>query len=772
MIFRRLLLACLALLVLVSAAHAETLKLSDIQLEGNSRVDGVKVRSVLTIRPGKEVTLEDIDRDMQAIFKLGHFDDISVELRGEGSEKVLVFIVHERPLVREIRFAGLKKLTEDKLQPLVIQRAPEIYDPVLVKKSVAALEETYRIEGYHAVKITPELTTDERNEGLLTFNVEEGTKVLIDEIVFEGNQALKTKKLSAAMQTKQRWIWSWITGRGTYKAEQVEYDLDLLTALYYDRGYMDVKIKQPQIRMVDNDKYMKLLIEIDEGNQYQTGELRVAGDLIKPRNELESHLTFKEGDVFSRTALRNSVLALTDIYADQGYANVNVVPLTSKDPETRKIHLKLDIEQGELIHIEKIIIRGNTITRDKVIRRELSLIEGDLYSASKIKSSRNRLRNLGYFEETNVSTSPGSSSNTNMLDVEVTEQPTGSFTIGAGYSSVDQFIAQGSISQGNFMGYGVKLKASATLGGASQLYTVGLTDPYFLDTRWTAGFDLYKTERDWTDFSEKATGGALKAGHPFGLYSRGLVTYRYEEKDIFDVSEAASFTIEQQEGSSILSSVTGTLIRNTTDYRQDPSRGGVTAFSAEYAGLGGTDKFAKFDFSHRHFFPLFWKTVLSLNADIGYVAKTSDAEIPISEKYFLGGLRSVRGFDTRELGPMDPAVPAVPAVLDPLDPSAIVTPAVPAKVASFVGGEKSAYFNLEFLFPISEQYKLKGLFFVDGGNAWRENEDYFSDLRYSAGYGIRWTSPLGPLRFEWGYNLDPRGEESDSVFEFSIGSFF
>ena len=753
--FRRLLLACLVLSVLVSSAYADTLKLSDIQLEGNNRVDGVKVRAVLTIRPDKEVTLEDIDRDMQAIFKLGHFDDISVELRGEGDEKILVFIVHERPLVREIRFAGTKKLTEDKLRPLVTQRAPEIYDPVQVKKSVAALEEIYRVEGYHAVKIIPELTTDERNEGLLIFKVEEGTKVLIDEIVFEGNQALTAKQLRAAMQTKKRWIWSWMTGRGTYKAEQIEYDLDLLTALYYDRGYMDVKIKQPQIRMVDNDKYMKLVIEIDEENQYQTGDLRVAGDLIKPREELETLVTFKEGDVFSRTELRKSVIALTDLYADLGYANVNVVPLTSKDPETRKIDLKLDIEQGDLIHIEKINISGNTITRDKVIRRELSLIEGDLYSATKIKSSRNRLRNLGFFEEINVSTSPGTGRDKNMLDVEVTEQPTGSFTIGAGYSSVDHLIAQGSISQGNFMGYGVKLKASATLGGASQLYTVGVTDPYFLDTRWTTGFDLYKTERDWTDFSEKATGGALKVGHPLGVYSRGLVIYRYEEKDIFDVSEAASFTVQEQAGDSVLSSVTGTLSRNTTNYHQDPSRGGVTSFSAEYAGLGGTDEFAKFDFSHRHFFPLFWKTVLSLNGDIGYVVKTSDAEVPISEKYFLGGLRSVRGFNTRELGPTE--------LTDSADPTA---------GESFVGGEKSAFFNLEFLIPISEQYKLKGLLFVDGGNAWRESEEYFSDLRYSAGYGIRWMSPLGPLRFEWGYNLDPRGEEKVSVFEFSIGSFF
>jgi len=753
--FRRLILTCLVLLLIVPVVSAESMKLSDVQLEGNDRVDGAKVRSVLTVRPNQEVTLDDIDRDLQAVFKLGLFDDISAELREVGDQKILVFIVHERPLVREIRFSGAKKLTEEKLRPLVTLKAPAIYDPVKVKKTVAALEETYHVEGYHAVKITPVLKTDERNESLLTFNIVEGSKVLIDEIVFEGNQALDAKALRAAMMTKERWIWSWITDRGTYKAEQIQYDLDLLTALYYDRGYMDVKIKQPQISMFDDNERMKLLIEIDEGAQYRTGKVRIAGDLIKPRAELESLLSLNEGEVFSRSKLRTTVLALTDLYADQGYANVNVVPLTDKDSEALKIDLKLNIEQGELIHIERINISGNSITRDKVLRRELSLIEGDLYSASKIKNSRNRLRNLGFFEDINLSTSPGSRSDTSVLNVEVTEKPTGSFTIGAGYSSVDGPIGQGSISQGNFLGYGVKLNASATIGGSSNLYSVGVTDPYFLDSRWSAGLDLYKSERAWTDFSEKATGGAIKVGHPLGRYSRGLVTYRYEEKQIYNVSPSASFTVAQQEGNSVLSSITGTLSRNTTDYRMDPSRGGASSFSLEYAGLGGTNNFAKFDLSHRHFFPLFWKTVLSINGDIGYVVKTSNTEVPISEKYFLGGLRSVRGFNTRELGPTE-----------------LTDPANPAAGESFVGGEKSAFFNLEFLFPLSEQYKLKGLFFVDAGNAWRESEEYFSDMRYSAGYGVRWLSPLGPLRFEWGYNLDPRGAEKASVFEFSIGSFF
>ncbi len=745
--FRRIFLLCLVLLLIASSAYAEKIKLTDIQLEGNDRVDGATVRAVLTVRPGEEVSLEDIDRDLQAIFKLGHFDDVTADLREDGNDKVLVFVVHERPLVREVRFEGAENLSEDKLRPLVTIHPPEIYDPLAAKRTVVEIEAAYRVEGYHAVKVVPQLTTDERNESLLTFKIDEGEKILIDEIAFEGNKVVDRDDLSDAMVTKKRWIWSWMTGRGTYKSDQIQYDLEMIKALYYNLGYMDVRVKQPQISLVKNDKYMKLLIEIDEGPQYRAGRVRIAGDLLKSRKELQSLVTVKEGKVFSRAALRKSVLALTDLYANQGYANANVVPFTNKNPQDLTIDLKLDIEQGDLIHIEKIKISGNTKTRDKVIRRELPLIEGDLYSASKIKSSRRRLRNLGYFEEVNITTSAGSRRDLNDLNIEVSEKPTGSFTVGAGYSSVDSFIAQGSINQANFLGYGLRLDASATLGGVSQYYRIGVMDPYFLDTRWTAGFDLYKTERQWTDFSENATGGALKVGHPIGRYSRSLLTYRYEDKEIFDVAENINSSFfRDQEGKFTLSSVTGTLSRNTTDYRLDPSRGSVSLFSAEYSGLGGTEKFAKFKIRHRHFFPMFWGTVLSLNGDIGYIVKTSDKAIPISEKFFLGGLRSVRGFETYEVGPKDGD--------------------------SFVGGEKSAYFNIDYLFPISKKFGMKGVLFFDIGNAWLGDEAYFSDMRYSAGYGIRWSSPMGPLRLELGYNLDPRDNEKSSVFEFSIGSFF
>ena len=347
----------------------------------------------------------------------------------------------------------------------------------------------------------------------------------------------------------------------------------------------------------------------------------------------------------------------------------------------------------------------------------------------------------------NIVDSQGEDASQANLDIEVTERPTGTFSLGAGYSSVDKFVAQGSISQDNFAGYGVKLDLAASFGGSSTTYRIGLTDPYFLDTKWTAGFDLYKREQEWTDFSEDTTGGAVRGGYPLTKNIRWLLTYRYEEKTIYDVT-SDSLLILEQEGDSILSSITAALNRNSTDYYQDPSSGGISKFTFEYGGLGGTEHFGKVVGSHRHFWPAFLGTVISLHGQVGYVYETTSDPIPIGEKFFLGGLRSIRGFKTREIGPVD------------------------AATGDFIGGEKSAFFNLEYLFPISKSMGVKGVLFYDIGNAWLQEEDYFSDMRYSAGGGIRWFSPLGPLRFEWGYNLDPKDDEKRTIFEFSIGTAF
>ncbi|MCW9049882.1 MAG: outer membrane protein assembly factor BamA [Deltaproteobacteria bacterium] len=745
MIKKLLLTLCLLCVAVVTTAM--DFKVSDIQIEGNSRIETSSILAAIPIKSGDQITLDDVDAALHSIFALGRFEDVSAELTEVQGAQIITFIVRELPLIRKIEFLGNDELKRDKLLPLVKFRTPSIYSRTKVKESIQEIKNAYIKDGYHAAKIEPQLETDTQNEATLTFKINEGEKVLIRELKFVGNTVFDKGDLIDEIETRERWFLSWITGRGAYLEDTMEIDIERIKAAYHDKGYQDVKVKPAQLTLVD-DKYLDILIEIDEGAQYRVGQVKVSGDLMYTEEKLLRLVKLQPGDVFSRAVLRESILALTDLYADNGYAYANVAPLTSKDKKQLLIDLNLEVEQGTQVFVERIKIHGNTKTRDKVIRREIPLVEGDLFSAKKVKDANRRVRNLGYFDEVNVTNKPGSEDNQTILDVGVTERPTGTFSIGLGYSSVDKLIAQGSVTQDNFLGRGLKLSVSGSLGSTSTTYSLGISDPYFLDTYWTLGFELYKSEREYDDYDDYRTGGAIRAGHPVSRNSKLFLTYRYEQKEILNIDPlVVSPIILDAEGESTLSSITAEWVRNSTDFYQDPSRGGITKISLEYAGLGGTDNFVKSIASHRHFFPLFWGTVFSVHGEAGYVVETADEEVPLGEKFYLGGIRTLRGFKTREVGPQD-------------------------STGEFIGGEKMAYFNFEYLFPIAKDLGLKGVLFYDTGNAWTDDEEYFSDMRNAVGAGIRWLSPLGPLRFEWGYNLSPRDNEKKSVFEFTIGKAF
>ncbi len=759
-------LVALVLLFLPAALGAQTYQLSEVVIEGNRRVETSAIRSVLQAAAGKSVSAEEIDADIRAIFKLGRFEDVKAEILEQNGAVSLVYRLSERPLIRKVEFTGNKELSTEKLRPLSTLKTPDIYSPGVVEKSVKAIKAAYLEEGFYSAEVIPRVDIDEQNEASVTFEIKEGEKVLVDRIEFEGNTVFTAKQLNKVMVTKERWFLSWLTGRGTYQEEVLQNDLEIIADQYYNEGYVQVKVKQPVVTLTDDGKYLNVMIEIEEGEQFRVGEVEVQGDLLKSREEILDLVKLRPGDVFSRKQLRTDVFAVNDLYADQGYAYVNVSPLTNIDPEKKLVSLKFDIEQGIKVNIERIQISGNTKTRDKVIRREMKLDEGDLYSATKLKESRRRVNNLGFFEEVNVSTARGSDEAHMDVNVEVKERPTGTFSLGFGYSSVDGVIGQGSISQENFLGRALKLNLSGAFGSRSTTYQIGLLDPYFLDKNLSLGFDLYKTEREWSDFTKKTTGGDIKLGFPVGEYNRAFFIYRYEEKEILDIDDNASLFIREQEGTSTLSSIYSSLTRNTTDYRLDPSSGYVAEGSIEFAGLGGSEKFSKYILDYRHFFPFKWGTVFSAHGQLGYVQRIGGEDIPIDERFFLGGINTLRGFNSREVGPR------VKRTSQQVNPNTGVIETVLIDDFEFIGGTKEAIFNLEYTFPLVKEMGVKGLVFFDAGNAWSEDQEYFSEMRYSVGTGIRWFSPMGPLRLEWGYNLDPREDEDRSKFEFSIGKFF
>ncbi|MDK2846834.1 MAG: outer membrane protein insertion porin family [Desulfuromonadales bacterium] len=738
----------ISFLLIPVAGLASTFQVDQVLVEGNRRVERAFIEGVLTISAGELITVQEVDRDIEAIFKTGRFKDVSADLVERDGKKVLIFKVSERPLLRKIVFKGNSEIKTDKLGELVNAQKIEFYRPQVIREATEIIKRAYIQEGYYATEIDAQVDINDRQEATITFDIDEGDKVYVTEIRFEGNTVFKAKELKKAMLTKEKWFLSFITGRGGYNEEMTKVDRDIIADQYYNKGYIQVRVKGPIADLQPDKKSIELLYEIEEGPQFFIDTVDVSGDLIKGKQEILDIMSLHKGDVFSRKVMRDDMSKLNDLYADSGFAYVNVTPETEVDEQSHQVDITYDIEQGIKARIGRINISGNTRTRDKVIRRQVKVAEGEVYSASLIKNSRRKINNLGYFDEVNLTTRKGDDLSLMDIDIDVKERATGSFSIGAGFSSVDGLMVQGSVSQDNFLGRGLRLDLSGSLGGSRTVYRIGLLDPYFLDRDLALGFDVYDTEREWTDFDRKTTGGDIKLGLPITDDIRSFFIYRFEKKDITDVDDDASWIIQEQEGKHTLSSITASLTRNTTDFRPDPSRGNITELAIEYAGLGGTERFVKYTADHRYFYPLPWGIVFSIHGQLGYIQEMGGKSIPLDERFFLGGMNSLRGFESREVGPRD------------------------STTGDFTGGNKEAVFNFELTFPLIKDMKMKGLVFFDTGNAWDTDETMFSEMRYSVGAGISWNSPMGPLRFAWGYNLSPKEWEEPSAFDFSVGKMF
>ena len=743
--------------------------IAEVRVSGNRRIEAAAILQAVRVQSGDPVDRDRIDADVRAIYKLGHFTDVKAQIESVDGKQLLEYVVQEKPVVREIRIEGAKELSADKVREALDIKPNTIFSAKELQKSIKKVKKLYADEGYYLAEV--EATTSKRSETELHLivSVKEGDKILIQTIDFEGNKAFSDKKLKKSMETSEKWMFSWLTGAGTYKEEVLKNDVALLADLYMNNGYANVKVGEPKVELLPDKSGLKVEIGISEGELYRIGALGFKGELLESSEVLTAKLKEKTGEVFSRANLRTDVFTLTDFYADQGYAFANAAPLTKLNSEARTIDITFEMEKGDLVHIDRINIAGNPKTRDKVVRRELRLDEGDLYSSTKLKRSKQNLMNTGYFEEANLVTVKGSAPDKLDLNVEVKEKPTGTFSVGAGYSSLDGIIGQGSVQQANFLGLGLKMSAAVSFGSKSQTYNLGLTDPYFLDSRWTLGGDIYRNERDYLDYTRRATGGDIKAGYPISDNLSTFWLYKYEEKEIFDQSQALlqgiqNNTILAPETTSTTSAIQASLTRNTVDYRLDPSTGMINNLQIEFAGLGGTNRYLRYFTEHTFFTPVLWGGVASLRGTFGYIQGLGK-EIPLDERFYLGGISSLRGYSARTVSPnKESTAPRQPF-------SGVITE---ESERVFLGGEIEAVANLEYSFPLIKEAGLKGVLFFDAGNAENTMGATFSNILTSYGAGVRWFSPIGPLRLEYGIPINPRAgiDSSSGKLEFSIGSIF
>lgn len=771
---KSILLQLLLLLIVALPVLADGERIAGVYVVGAHRVDKSAILNAVSTKPGDILTPQKVDQDIRSIYKLGQFQNVTAESNpAENGAVDLIFVVAEKPILRELAIEGNKEITTEKLKEGIPLKVNNIFTQADLDKTVKKFQKQYADDGYYLAEITPKVETVSRGDVKVTLKVKEGNKVLIKEIHFDGNKVFSAKKLRGLMETKEKWFLSWLTGAGTYKEDVLKNDANLIADFYFNNGYINVKVGEPQVKLLPDKSGMIVTIGITEGDQYRTGVIDFKGDLLNyTQDQLRAKLQLKPGEVFNRSQLRSDVLMLTDLYGDQGYAFANITPATKVDADKKIIDITFDIEKGEKVYINRINISGNTKTRDKVVRRELKLAEGDLYSASGLKKSKQNLMNTGYFEEATIATAPGGADNRLNLNVGVKEKSTGTFSIGAGYSSLDGVIGQGSVAQSNFLGLGLKANASAAIGARSQTYNLGLTDPYFLDTKWTLGGDLYRVERQYPNFTSRVTGADIKGGYPFSDELSTFWIYKFEMNKIVGLSDVVSGVPEgfldyrdREVRNSTTSSLTGSLNWNNTDYRLDPTTGWVSSISAEYAGLGGSNRFSRFIGSSTWFHPLVGSMVFSLRGTLGYLDEVRP--VPRDERFNLGGIGTLRGFSPRTVGPV---------LISPTWFVEKNSVQVANRYNDYVGGDAEAIANAEVTFPLIKEAGLKGVLFFDFGNSFSSQfkDAYQSNPLASYGGGIRWTSPIGPLRLEYGIPVNPRPgiDKAGGRIEFSIGSLF
>jgi outer membrane protein insertion porin family len=733
---------------------------TQIDVVGARKVDESTVRFKLKSRVGDPYSPEIVREDVKALYSLGYFEDIVVQADiFEGGLK-LSFVLYEKPSIQSIKIVGAKKIAVEKLKGKIDLVEGAIVPPGALLKNADKIHLFYEEEGYYQARVEGREERISPQEVAVIFDIVEGNQFDIGEIRIVGNKYLKEKDITAKMQTSPVWLWFF---GGTLKREELRRDLDRIRAYYLDNGFLDIAVDEPEITINEAKKELRIVIRVEEGPQYRIGNLTVKGNSLFAEAEIRRLIRTQSGGIFSRETLQGDVVAITDRYAERGYLFADVAPITDTRRTENIVDVSLEITEGRQAFINRIEIVGNTRTREKVIRREIFLIEGDVFNSVLLQASRRNVEALGYFEEVKLDTKRSTAEDRVDVVVDVKEKPTGAFSIGGGFSSVDGLIGMVSISQSNLFGYGKRALVSGQIGSQANRFNLVYTDPHFLDSNTMMETRGYMTNTSYENnqgFNTETIGGAFSFGHSLFERVYGLATYTIEDVLIKDVDANAPFLVkeqaEQNGGWSMTSSVTGSLLRDARDSPTEPTRGNRSRLSATYAGgfLGADNNFTKFAVESSQYWPLWWSMVFNLRGTFWYGDSFGDTpQLPVQERYFLGGPNTIRGFRNFTVSPTDPA-----------------------GGDGLTGGNKAWFVNTELIRPLYEPMRLRGLVFFDIGNNLDERSS-LTDLvttnaRYSAGVGIRFNSPMGAMRLEWGFNLNQRENEKLQVLHFSAGTSF
>ncbi|OAG28494.1 outer membrane protein assembly factor BamA [Thermodesulfatator autotrophicus] len=732
---------------------------AEVKIKGNVRMDADAIYPVLSLKAGDIFDPKKIREDIKNIYKLGYFDDVRADVEQTKEGLIVTYILREKPVVKRIVYQGNKAIKTKELQKITELKPYSILNLQKIDEAAEKIKLFYKEQGFYDTKVEPLVKMLNPREARVIFKIKEGKKVYIKKITFEGNKAFSDKDLKKLLEISEKGTFSWlkkiktfVTGGippGVYSYGGLYRSLGKIVAFYQNHGYIDVRVGEPQVKR--KGEWVYITIPVEEGPRYTVGQVDIEQDLFKNKNFIIEKLELPKEKYFNREALRRDIMKITDLFADKGYAYARVEPKIERDPKKHQVNVVFKVDKGPLVYVNRIEITGNTRTRDKVIRRELLVVEQRPFSATRLKKSENRLRRLGYFEDVSISTEKGIKEDQMDINVKVKEQPTGTFSIGAGYSSTDKLLFMAEISQRNFLGKGQTLSFQGYFGARTTRYNLSFTDPYFRDTKFSLGLNLYDWTREYDDYTRESKGFAIKIGYLWRPDIRFHLAYRYDDSNLTDYYYYASEIIRESADIHITSSIELGVTRDSRNHFFDPTRGSLTSIFYEHAGgfLGGDSAYEKITATFSYYHPLFWDVVGHIRVGAGYVTEGSGGKLPVFEKFYLGGLDSVRGYRYGDISPIDP------------------------ETGERIGGEHMFFAQTEAIFPLVKSMGLKGVVFFDMGNVWDQETGYrFSEVRKSVGFGIRWLSPMGPLRIEWGFNIDTQPGEEKSNWNFRIGGVF
>ncbi len=733
-------------------------KVKSIQIRGAKRIEETAVRGRLTLKVGDQYTGEAIRTQIRLIYEMGFYEDVRIETEPVPGGVAIVFVVREKPFITDIVFDGNENLSDDKLKEKITIRNNSFLDQQQAKESAERVRQAYQEDGYYNVKVVPIIQSVEEDRKRLTLFVKEGDRAKIKAVNFEGMSVFKKKEMLKNLATRE-WIPlygiitqlalpSVFSDSGLLKRDEMANDAERIRGNYYNKGHLNVQVSAPVVELTEDKKWFTVTFTIVEGDAFTVGEIGYRGNTLFEEEELNAGSKLVPGEIVQVSKVFDENKRIKDLYGTKGYAFADSDYGMSKDEQAKKVALIFNIKEGELIRVQKINISGNDKTRDNVIRREVRINEQEVIDTVSMQRSFQRLNNLQFFETVEILPQQVSPDKVD-LNVKVKEKNTGQFSIGGGYSTLDQLTSVIDITEGNLQGRGHMIKVRGQLGQKRNLGLITFREPYFRDSQMSVQLDVFNTVTNFTTYIENKSGITLSLGRWFSEFASGAFSPIVENLTIKDVQPDAPQFAKDQQGKQSTTGFRSVLSRDTRDNYMDPRSGTRSAINLDYGSkyLGGSNNFYKFQIDAVKYTPLFWDTRHAIRARFGVTEGLDGAPTPLTELFFVGGINTMRGFVFGRAGPVTPS-------------------------GTLIGANRQAIINNDFVFPISAEAKLNGVIFFDYGKGFLEGEEFTTKFRQSAGVEARWLSPFGPLRLAYGFNLDPNPLERKQVFEFSVGSLF